>query len=53
MSSFLKKDHSFLLEGGVFSDEIIQAYVNLKLEKEVGLIAEKPHPYEYELYYDL
>jgi len=49
----LKKDHKFLLEGEVFSDEIIDAYVKLKLEKEIGLVAERPHPYEYELYYDL
>lgn len=49
----LKCKHDFLLEGDVFSEELIQAYTNLKLEKEIGMIAERPHPYEYELYYDL
>ena len=49
----LKNNHKFLLESNVFSEELIQAYVNMKFEKEIKIIAERPHPYEYELYYDL
>jgi glutamine synthetase len=49
----LKSDHQFLREGDVFSDELIDAYIQAKLDKEISLIAERPHPYEYELYYDL
>jgi len=51
--SHLENEHNFLLAGEVFSEELIQAYINMKLEKEINIIAEKPHPYEYELYYDL
>jgi len=49
----LKDNHDFLLEDNVFSEELIQAFIQLKLEKEIGMIAQRPHPYEYELYYDL
>ena len=50
---FLKKDHRFLLEGDVFPEEIIQAYIDMKFKKEINMIAGRPHPYEYELYYDI
>ena len=49
----LKADRAFLLEGEIFSEELLDVYVQMKLEKEVGPLAERPHPYEYQLYYDL
>jgi glutamine synthetase len=51
--NYLKSDHKFLVEGNVFSEELIEAYIQMKFEKEIDVIAERPHPYEYELYYDL
>jgi glutamine synthetase len=49
----LKADHRFLVEGAVFSEELIESYIRMKYDKEVSQIADRPHPFEYELYYDL
>lgn len=47
----LKKDNDFLLEGGVYTKEFIQDWINKK-EKEINFIKELPHPGEFELYMD-
>ena len=47
----LRKDHDFLLEGGVFTEELIETWISYKYEKEILPIAQRPHPYEFELYY--
>lgn len=46
----LEKDHQFLLEGGVFSEDFINAYIKLKWE-EVYALELTPHPVEFKLYY--
>lgn len=48
----LEKDHKFLLEGGVFTPDLIETWINWKLEKELNELALRPHPYEFYLYYD-
>lgn len=48
----LKADHDYLMEGGVFTQEAIDSYIELK-EKEVSLVRDTPHPAEFELYYSL
>lgn len=48
----LKADHEYLLAGGVFTDESIQSYIELKA-KEVSLVRDTPHPAEFSLYYSL
>jgi len=48
----LKKDHEYLLNGGVFSEELIQSWIDLKM-KEVEAVENRPHPYEMTLYYNL
>lgn len=48
----LKADHEYLLAGGVFTDEAIQSYIELKA-KEVSLVRDTPHPAEFSLYYSL
>jgi len=48
----LEADHDFLLEGGVFSEDLIEAWLELKRE-EVATVNLRPHPHEYVLYYDL
>ncbi len=48
----LNEDRDFLLEGGVFTSEMIDAYIQLK-QAEVNKIAETPHPMEYKLYYSI
>ena len=46
----LRDDHEFLLKGGVFSKEMIEDYIALKM-KEVQRINEAVHPLEFDLYY--
>ncbi len=48
----LEADHDFLLEGGVFSEDLIQEWIALK-RREVAEVNLRPHPHEYVLYYDL
>ncbi len=47
----LEADHDFLLEGGVFTEELIQVWIDLKHELEIQPMALRPHPFEFELYY--
>ncbi|MEW6771791.1 MAG: type I glutamate--ammonia ligase [Bacillota bacterium] len=49
----LEKDHAFLLQGDVFTDDLIHAWINYKRQKEVDAIRLRPHPYEFVLYYDI
>jgi glutamine synthetase len=48
----LKKDHDYLLQGGVFSEELIRTWVEYKTKNELDEIALRPHPHEFHLYYD-
>jgi glutamine synthetase len=48
----LERDHEFLLRGGVFSEELIEAWVAYKRENEVDVVRLRPHPAEFALYFD-
>ncbi|HEX6539439.1 MAG TPA: type I glutamate--ammonia ligase [Candidatus Dormibacteraeota bacterium] len=48
----LEADQQFLLEGGVFTADLIDTYLAYKREREVDAVALRPHPYEFFLYYD-
>ncbi len=48
----LKEDHKFLTEGDVFTDDMIETWIQWKQEKEIDEIALRPHPHEFHLYYD-
>ncbi|HAE06429.1 MAG TPA: type I glutamate--ammonia ligase [Richelia sp.] len=48
----LGKDYKFLTEPGVFTEDIIETWINYKLHTEVNSIRLRPHPYEFSLYYD-
>ncbi|MEG4352693.1 type I glutamate--ammonia ligase [Microcoleus sp. LAD1_D3] len=48
----LEKDHSFLTESGVFTEDFIQTWISYKLDNEVNPMRLRPHPYEFALYYD-
>ncbi len=48
----LAADHDFLLEGGVFTPDVLEAFAKYKWETEVGPVALRPHPYEFLLYYN-
>jgi glutamine synthetase len=49
----LEADHAFLLKGDVFTEDVIQTYIEYKRENEVDAINLRPHPYEFALYYDI
>jgi glutamine synthetase len=48
----LEKDHKFLTEGDVFTEDLIETWIQWKREKEIDEIALRPHPHEFHLYYD-
>jgi glutamine synthetase len=48
----LEADHSYLSDSGVFTDDLIETYIDLKRTTEVDPIRLRPHPHEFELYYD-
>jgi glutamine synthetase len=48
----LEADHAFLLEGGVFTQDLIDIWLAYKKAKEIDPVALRPHPYEFFLYYD-
>lgn len=49
----LAEDHEYLTRGDVFTEDVIQAWIKYKMEKEVKPMALQPHPYEFNLYYDV
>ena len=48
----LEADHEFLLKGDVFTEDVVQTWIDYKREREVEPLALRPHPYEFYLYYD-
>jgi glutamine synthetase len=49
----LEKDHEFLLKGDVFTEDVIQTWVEYKRVNEVDAIRMRPHPHEFKLYFDI
>ena len=49
----LENDHQFLLKGGVFSEDLVEAWIGYKRENEVDQVRIRPHPHEFFLYYDI
>jgi glutamine synthetase len=48
----LEADHEFLLEGGVFTEDVIETWLEYKMTREVEQVALRPHPWEFYLYHD-
>jgi glutamine synthetase len=48
----LESDHEFLLHGDVFGPDFIRAYIDHKRTTEVLELKTRPHPYEFEMYFD-
>jgi glutamine synthetase len=48
----LDRDREFLKAGGVFTDDLIDAYIELKME-DVTRMRMTTHPVEYDMYYSL
>ncbi len=49
----LEADHAFLLEGDVFTSDLIETWIDFKRENEIAPIQLRPRPHEFELYYDV
>ncbi len=49
----LEADHAFLLRGDVFTEDVIQTWIDYKRENEIDAIRLRPHPWEFALYYDI
>jgi glutamine synthetase len=46
----LQADHEFLLKGDVFTTDMIEGFIDLKME-EIEAYETMPHPIEYKMYY--
>ena len=49
----LREDHEYLLLGDVFTEDVIDTWIWYKTEKEVEALRQRPHPYEFAMYYDI
>ena len=49
----LEQDHAFLLEGGVFTQDVIDTWIDYKRSREIDAVRLRPHPWEFYLYYDI
>jgi len=49
----LEEDHEFLLKGDVFTEDVVETWIEYKRTKEIDPIRLRPHPYEFALYYDV
>jgi glutamine synthetase len=49
----LEADHGYLTEGGVFTEDLIEIWLDIKRSREIDPIRLRPHPHEFELYYNI
>jgi glutamine synthetase len=49
----LKRDHEFLLKGDVFTPDVVEAWIDTKVEKELNPVRLRPTPMEFALYFDI
>jgi len=49
----LEADHEFLLNGDVFTPDVIEVWLDYKRTREVDPVRLRPHPYEFHLYFDI
>jgi glutamine synthetase len=48
----LEADHQWLLEGGVFTPDVIETWIEYKRAHELDQVRLRPHPWEFYLYFD-
>lgn len=48
----LEQDQGFLLEGDVFTPDVLETWLTMKRTRDVAPMSLRPHPYEFFLYYD-
>jgi len=49
----LEKDHEYLLEGGVFTPDLIETWIDYKKTAEIDPVRLRPTPHEFAMYYDV
>ena len=49
----LKKDNDYLKQGNVFTNELLDTWIDYKMNKEIKEVQLRPHPYEFHLYYEV
>ena len=49
----LHEDHEFLLKGDVFTEDALETWIEYKRENESDQVRIRPHPHEFELYFDI
>ncbi|HST22859.1 MAG TPA: glutamine synthetase, partial [Blastocatellia bacterium] len=49
----LEADHDFLLKGDVFTETLIDRWITYKRQKEVDPMRMRPHPLEFQMYFDV
>jgi len=49
----LQKDHGWLLQGNVFTPDVVETWLTYKRERELAAVNLRPVPYEFYLYFDL
>ncbi len=49
----LEADHEFLLQGDVFTSDLIETWIDFKRTNEIAPLQLRPHPHEFELYFDV
>ncbi len=49
----LKEDHAFLLQGDVFTQDVIDMWIEYKTENEIDDLKLRPHPHEFYMYFDI
>ncbi|MFI5775631.1 type I glutamate--ammonia ligase [Nocardia sp. NPDC051570] len=49
----LEADHDYLTQGGVFTEDLLETWIRLKRDTEIAEINVRPHPFEFELYFDV
>jgi glutamine synthetase len=49
----LENDHEYLLKGDVFTEDVIKTWIEYKRANEVDALRQRPHPWEFAMYYDL
>ncbi|OEU67162.1 MAG: type I glutamate--ammonia ligase [Desulfobacterales bacterium S5133MH16] len=49
----LQENHEFLLKGDVFTKDVIEKWIEYKIENEVNEVKLRPHPHEFFLYFDI
>ena len=53
MLDALQADHPYLLKGGVFTQDVIDTWIEYKRTNELDAVRLRPHPYEFALYFDI